>query len=192
MSRDSVIALYQKYDQQTFYRQFGPDLRYLSRLIDSLNGTSPPGVRVDTLSLDHSFQNIGNAACSGRTLYLSSSYFYLYNDRSVLKSVVMHEFGHLRYNVLPDSLKREVERIWRSLMDAALSYVFHDGEYSGNAWFGGHPEESPSELFASAFNILHNRPDELRARLGFVDKRHYDLVEQLREVIGMSRPVTTE
>lgn len=181
---DSVVRLYRQFDRKQFYRTFQPELEALSGLIDSLNALVPPPRRIDTLAIDHSFGGLGNAAVAGRTLYLSSSYFFLYGDRTVLRSVVFHEYGHVLLDGLTPAQRRELEAVWEELRVTALFYVFRDGEYSGNAWFGGHPEESPEELFASAFNIFNNRPDELRARLRFVEDRHRELVDRLRTVVG--------
>lgn len=66
---------------------------------------------------------------------------------------------------------------------AALFYLFRDGEYSGNARFGGHPDESPEELFASAFNLFSLREEEMAARLRYVDARHHLLVNRVRELV---------
>jgi hypothetical protein len=69
--------------------------------------------------------------------------------------------------------------LWLQVQESALFYLFRDGEYSGNARFGGHPEESPAELFASAFNLARNRPEEIAARLRFVDRRLHPLVRSV-------------
>jgi hypothetical protein len=109
---------------------------------------------------------------------MSAGYFIAFDDRSVLRSVTFHEFGHIAYVLLRPADKAAVDSVWRELEESALLYLFHDGEYSGNARFGGHPDESPAELFASAFNLLHNRLPEVRAKLKYVEPRHYTLVRR--------------
>jgi hypothetical protein len=182
---DSIVRLYRQFDRKAFYGTFQPDLDYLSRLVDSLNAFVPPGRRIDTLAIDHSFGGFGNAARSGRSLYLSSSYFFVYRSRAVLRSVTFHEYGHLFEEMLDDRGRGELDAVWKEMRGSAILYVFRDGEYSGNAWFGGHPEDSPEELFASAFNIFNTRPDELRARLRYVDDRYRELVDRLRTLVGV-------
>jgi len=189
---DSVVRLYRRYDRRSFYREFGPDLQLLTALLDSLNAFLPPARRIDTLAIDHTFANLGNAGRTGRTLSISGSYFYLYRGRPVLRSVVMHEYGHVFGEMLDAAARAELEEVWRGIRGAALFYVFRDGEYSGNAWFGGHPEESPGELFASAFNIFNSRPDELRARLRYVPEEHRELVDRLRTLVGAQDVVLFE
>jgi hypothetical protein len=181
---DTVAERYRRYDRTTFYATYRSALADVSRLIDSLNTHLPPHSRVDTLSIDHTIEGFGDAASAGKTLYISSSYFYLFPGTSVLRSVVFHEFGHIHARLLDSISRAELIHIWSSVRSTALFYLFRDGEYSGNARFGGHPEDSPEELFASGFNLFQNQPDEIAARLRFVDSRHRDLVEQFRSFIS--------
>ena len=180
---DSVVALYRKYDRTTFNTEFHPKLVSVGLLIDSLNSFVPLVARIETLAIDHTFENFGSAARSGKSLYISGSYFFLFRDDAVLRSIIFHEFGHIRYSLLTESRRDSVAKVWDRMQSLALFYLFRDGEYSGNAKFGGHPDESPTELFASAFNLFHNRADELRARLRYVDQRHEELVRMLRLLV---------
>jgi hypothetical protein len=180
---DSVLQLYRRYDPATFHRKYNQQLEDASRLIDSLNALLDVHSRIDTLAIDHSFENFGNAGCSGHTISLSSSYFLLYNDQFVIRSVITHEFGHKIYQRLTTTERLEFEELWVHLGNAALLYLFRDGEYSGNAKFGGHPYESPTELFASAFNLFSNRERELASRLQYVDPDHLPIIEKLRRAI---------
>lgn len=180
---DSVLELYRRDDPASFQRKFQLQLVAVSMLIDSLNAFLDIRSRIDTLAIDHSFDGFGEAACSGHSIYLSISYFLLYNDPSVLRSVITHEFGHVVYRQLSGEQQATFEKLWVQLGNAALLYLFRDGEYSGNPRFGGHPYESPAELFASAFNLLCNRPQELATRLQYVDEKHYPLINSLRRVV---------
>ncbi len=180
---DSVLQLYSRFEPQAFYGTYGPMLDDLSRFIERMNAQLPPHQRIDTLAIDHSIENFANAARVHRTLFLSSSYFFLFNDPEVLRSVVTHEFGHSHYAVLSPDERSDVQDVWSYFQASALFYLFRDGEYSGNARFGGHPDESPAELFASAFNLLTNREDELNARLQFVEARHYPFIERLKRLV---------
>ncbi len=168
---DSIATLYRRYDPVTFSVAYGDEIRSLTLLIDSLNAPLPDSLRIDTLSIDHTFTNLGEAAVRGRTLYISSSYFYMYRSPEVCRSVATHEFGHRYYHTLTAGARDSIISVWRSLQRTALFYIFRDGEYAGNARFGGHPEESPPELFASAFNVIRNRPGELASRLLFVSNQ---------------------
>lgn len=190
VSVDSVMGLYATLDPTTFRVTYDSLLCCASALIDSLNSTLAAGIRIDTLAIDHSIENFGNAARQRNTLFISSSYFFLYRDASILRSVIWHEFGHVYYELLPKHLRDSVCTIWNEVQSTALAYLFHDGEYSGNARFGGHPQESPSELFASAFNLLYNRPTEFTARLQFVDSVHVPLVDRLRQIVTGARTAT--
>jgi len=185
---DSVVERYRRYTPDTFYRTFQPTILQVAQYIDSMNSALDPDVRIDTLAIDHTFEHIGEAARLGGRLYLSSSYFFMFESPAVLRSVVAHEFGHIHYELLSDEQHRELEDVWRRLEQSALFYVFHDGEYSANARFGGHPEESPEELFASAFNLFRNNEEELAARLEYVDRRHHELVRRLRVIALPSAP----
>jgi hypothetical protein len=180
---DTVAERYRHFDRTTFHSTYRSALADVSRLIDSLNTHLPPNRRVDTLSIDHTIEGFGDAASAGRTLYISSSYFYLFPGTSVLRSVVFHEFGHIHARLLDSLSRAELVHIWSSARSTALFYLFRDGEYSGNARFGGHPEDSPQELFASGFNLFQNQPDEIAARLRFVDSRHRDLIDQFRAFV---------
>ena len=177
---DSVVELYRRNDPKRFTATYRVPLQDVRQYVDSLNVLLDPGSRIDTLAIDHTFESFGTAACSGHTIYLSSSYFLLYKDPAILRSVITHEFGHIIYQLLPDTQRVEFEELWVQLGNAALLYLFRDGEYSGNAKFGGHPYESPAELFASAFNLLVNREKELAVRLQYVEPSHYVLLDHLK------------
>jgi hypothetical protein len=189
---DSVLRLYKLYDRQRFYREYGDEVERTAILLDSLNQDLPESRRIDTISIEFAPQQFGIAVRTERAIYLSSGFYFVYDDFSVLRSILYHEHGHVRYEMLPEETRSTVERIWQSLRRAALLYVFVDGEYSGNAWFGGHPDESSEELFASAFNLFHNQPDELRATLRYVPSVYYDLVDSLRSVVGVKDLVLFE
>lgn len=183
---DSIIALYRRYEPQSFYREFGPRVDAVRHLIDSLNAFLPEGMTIDTLAIDHTVENFGTAARTGRTIYLSSSFFFSFADPSVERSTIMHEFGHAHYELLAPEPRARMEQLWTSFQSSALLYLFRDGEYSGNARFGGHPEESPEELFASAFNLFLNRKEEIEARLVFVESRHLPAVRALERLVADS------
>jgi hypothetical protein len=180
---DTAAERYRRFDPATFYDTFRSTVSDMYWLIDSLNAPLPPACTVDTLSIDHTSEGFGNAALVGKTLYISSSYFYLFPGTSVLRSVVFHEFGHIHARMLDSIDRAELVHIWGSIRVVALFYLFRDGEYSGNARFGGHPEESPEELFASGFNLFQNQPDEIDARLRFVDSRNRELINHFRAFI---------
>jgi hypothetical protein len=180
---DSILELYDREDRATFNQRFFPELAAVRSYLDSLNEHLPPTLRIDTLAIDHAPDNFGNAARSGKTIFISSSYFFLYRNTSVLRAVVAHEYGHIYYERLPKVDVRTLDSIWADMRSAALFYLFRDGEYAGNARFGGHPNESPEELFASAFNIFHNNHGELLARLQYVDPSHHSIVYRLQNLI---------
>ncbi len=176
---DSIASLYRRYDPASFNATFGDRLATLSLLIDTLNHGLPASSRIDTLSIDHTFENIGEAAVREHVLYISSSYFIMFSSPEVCRSVVTHEFGHMYYHSLSPATRALLDTVWSGLQRTALFYLFRDGEYADNARFGGHPEDGPAELFASAFNLLRNRPGELAFRLPFVsdqDRREVDLL----------------
>ena len=121
-------------------------------------------------------------------MYISSSYFYMYASPEVSRSVVTHEFGHRYYHTLTPLVQASLDTAWNALQRSALFYIFRDGEYAGNARFGGHPEESPAELFASAFNVIRNRPGELASRLLFVSNKDRPLTDRLIAIVGTVTP----
>ncbi len=180
---DSIVDLYSRFDPATFHAAYRGDLLRVRALIDSMNAPLNESERIDTLAIDHAIENVGNAARIKNTMYVSSSYFFLFNDPSVLRSLIMHEYGHVYYDRLSANQRRELVETWRALQERALFYIFRDGEYSGNARFGGHPDESPEELFASAYNLFWNREDELRVRLAYVDPQHYPIIERLKALV---------
>jgi hypothetical protein len=180
---DSVVRLYKAYDRQRFSREYSDDVERTAELLDSLNRSLPPSHWIDTLSIEFSPQQFGTAVRTGKTIYLSSGFYFVYNDFSIIRSILYHEHGHVRYEMLNGETQGEIEQIWQSLRRAALLYVFVDGEYSGNAWFGGHPDESAEELYASAFNLFYNKPDELRSTLRYVPSEYFGIVDSLRSFI---------
>lgn len=180
---DSVVRLYRSNNPAAFHDKYQHQLENASHFIDSLNPLLDLPSRIDTLAIDHTFDSFGEAACSGHTIYISSSYFLLYNDMSIIRSVITHEFGHKIYLGLSDGQRIGFEELWVQLGSIALLYLFRDGEYSGNAKFGGHPYESPAEFFASAFNLFSNRDKEIAARLQYVNPEHLQLIERLRRNI---------
>jgi hypothetical protein len=111
----------------------------------------------------------------------------MYESPEVCRSVVTHEFGHIYYRLLDSASRDELGRVWERIQRSALFYIFRDGEYADNARFGGHPEESPAELFASAFNLLRNRPQELSSRMLFVSIPDRQLVDRVNTIIGRVR-----
>lgn len=183
MDPDSIATLYRRHDPETFYATYGGEIRSLTLLIDSLNAPLPDPLRIDTLSIDHTFSNIGEAAIRGRALYISSSYFYMFRSPEVRRSVATHEFGHRYYHAAPPGTRSAIDSAWRDLQRTALFYIFRDGEYAGNARFGGHPEESPTELFASAFNVIRNRPGELSSRLLFVSDQDRPVLDRVIAIV---------
>ena len=186
---DSVAQLYRKYDTKTLYGVYAEQIQQTAGLIDSLNYDLPPSHQVDTLSIEFLPENFGLAARTGRVICLSSGFFFVYNNPSVIRSIIFHEFGHIRYELLQEEEVVTITQIWKDLSRDALLYLFVDGEYSGNARFGGHPDESPEELFASAFNLFFNRPDEVRARLRYVPEVHYGMIDKLRTAVGANKLV---
>jgi hypothetical protein len=186
LAPDSIVRLYQHYTPELFYQEFTPRIEETRWLIDSMNRGIEPERRIDTLSIDHTFDNFGAAARTGRTLFLSSSYYFGYRDSSVVRAVVMHEFGHIHFERLGAGVRTRIANIWSALNARALLYLFRDGEYSGNARFGGHPEDSPEELFASAFNLFTNRREELEARFRFVEPTHLPLLSELETIVAAS------
>ncbi|MBX2990502.1 MAG: hypothetical protein KF749_04945 [Bacteroidetes bacterium] len=188
---DSIIGLYERYDPATFHAIYKNDLELVQQFIDSLNTHLDEASRIDTLAIDHAIENFGNAARIGKTIFISSSYFFLFNDPAVVRSVVTHEFGHIYFEKLTKAEREILDHIWRELQERALFYIFRDGEYSENAKFGGHPDESPAELFASAFNLFNNKQDELNVRLRYVSTEHHQLVERLRNLVVASTLPTT-
>jgi hypothetical protein len=180
---DSIIGLYDRFDPATFHTTYKSELVAARRFIDSMNAQLDNASRIDTLAIDHAIENFGNAARSKRTIFISSSYFFLFKDPAVVRSVLTHEFGHICYDRLSPEQHDTLEQIWHDLQERALFYIFRDGEYSGNPQFGGHPDESPAELFASAFNLFSNRQDELKVRLQYVVPEHHQLIARLRKLI---------
>ncbi len=188
LSPDSIAARYERFDSATFRSRYREKLNVICALIDSLDLGVPDSLRIDTLSIDHSVGSLGEAARQKRTIFISSSYFIIFDDARVIRSVVFHEFGHLRYSALPSAVRSDVDSLWTYLQHGSLLYLLHDGEYSGNARFGGHPNDSPTEMFASTFNLTNNRLDELQARLQYVDPTH---VMVIRHLIGIVRSSLT-
>ena len=144
LAPDSIVNRYRNYDSLAFRTVYRGKLEYVTALIDSLNANLPNSLRIDTLAINHSFGAFGEAARSGGTIVMSAGYFIAFEDRNVLRSVVFHEFGHIVNERLTPEEKEDLAGIWRELEGSALLYLFRDGEYSGNARFGGHPDESPS------------------------------------------------
>ena len=180
---DSVANLYLRYDPETFHKTYSAYLTEAGLLVDSLNAPLPVYQRIDTLAIDHAFENIGQAAHQGNSIYLSSSYFYLYNDPAMIRSVIYHEFGHLYYRLLTPHQLRVLTEVWLDLHDPSGFYLFRDGEYPHNSRFGGHPEDSPSELFASAFNLFCNNAGSLDIRSWLLPEGQRPVLERLRDLV---------
>ena len=181
---DSIVAIYSRYDQQDFHARYRTRVDGIIQLMDSLNSCLGADHRLVTLNIDHSFENFGQAGRSGNMLVISSSYVLMYDDPRVLRSVVFHEYGHAIYDALPDVIKREADTLWNGLKRASMLYLLTDGEYSSNARFGGHPYDSPAELFASTFNLFHNNIEELDARLQYIDGPRYRDLRRLFEIVS--------
>jgi len=183
---DSVIALYDRFPPEEFYSRYNPLVGFVSGLVDSFNSTVSPLYAIDTLCIDPDLEDFAEAGLSGHTLLISSSYFFLFNDVHILRSVLTHEFGHIHYRMLDSATLHLTDSLWNRLQEAALFYLFRDGEYSGNTRFGGHPEESSAELYASAYNLVRNRPDELHVRFCYVDSVHIPLLMQVERLVTRS------
>lgn len=110
---DSILARYRRYDRDSFYRAFGPRLEDVRRLVDSLNAGLDPWSSVDTLAIDHTLENFGTAARNGKTIHLSGSYFFAFDDPRVAKSAVLHEFGHIRHDMLSPERRAVLDSLWR-------------------------------------------------------------------------------
>lgn len=180
---DSVIARYQRYDSAAFLKIHESKLNAVLSLIDSLNGQLTAGTKIETLSIDHSAGALLEAGRRGKSVYISSSYFIIYDDVNVLRYIVFHEFGHLKYDLLGAADIEEIGAIWKECRQNALLYLFHDAEYSGNARIGGHPDESPEEMYASAFNILSNNANEFRSRVNYIDSKHLGVISRIERMI---------
>lgn len=188
VAADSVVQRYERYEPGLFYATYTDLIRGAAAIVDTLNRPLPEGLRIDTLAIDHTFESLGEAARRGRTLYISSSYFYIYESLPVIRSVIWHEFGHVYYALLSAGRRRDMAGIWEDCRATAMFYVFRDGEYSHNARFGGHPEDGPEELFASAFNLFSNNPDEIVARVRYLSSRETVAVDRLRELVMAVAP----
>jgi len=182
---DSIIVQYRQYNKTAFYREHQQKIIFIQQFIDSMNAIVGQYWSIDTLSIDNSIENFGTAAYQGRTLFVSSGYFFMYSGTDVFRSIITHEFGHIFYSRLTPYEKNMVKNIWMTLETSALIYLFHEGEYSHNARFGGHPEDSPAELFASAFNLFTNQPEEFNARLKYVADFHLKLINEFRAFIEL-------
>jgi hypothetical protein len=180
---DSVAELYKRYDPVTFYSTYGAYVSAAARLVDSLNRGFPDSLRIDTLAIDHAFENIGVAAHQGKSIFLSSSYFYLYDDSTILRSVIFHEFGHLYYRVLTQHQLQRLTQVWLDLHEPSAFYLFRDREYSHNSKFGGHPDDSPAELFASAFNLLRNNAHAILIRSWLLPADQRATLDRLRDLV---------
>jgi len=176
---DSIFARYQNYDSMSFTQRYSPRMGYVSSLIDSLNGDLPDSLRIDTLAIDYSLQDFGEAGRNRNILIISSAYFVAYDSPEILRSIIFHEFGHLAYERLPESSRERFVALWLLMKRNALFYLFREGEYSGNARFGGHPEDSPAELFASAFNLLRNQPEQFFSRMRYVEEIHRGAIGEI-------------
>ena len=176
---DSALTLYSRLSPEEFHKQYRPLVDFVTSLVDSFNRTVDSRYTIDTVFINHAVADFAEAGQTGRTLYISSSYFFLFNDTRILRSVLTHEFGHIRYRMLDSASAGHIDALWERLRETALFYLFRDGEYSGNARFGGHPEDSAAELFASAYNLVRNRPEELRARFRYADSDHLPLLMQI-------------
>ena len=179
LSADSILARYKNYDSVSFLQKYARPLTYTSSLIDSLNAGLPYSLRIDTLAIDQSLQDFGEAGRNRNVFVISLGYFIAFDNPAVLRSIVFHEFGHITFDRLSRPSRQRFEALWVLMKRNALFYLFRDGEYSGNARFGGHPEDSPAELFASAFNLLHNQPGEFRSRMRFVEQVHYGAIGEI-------------
>jgi hypothetical protein len=186
MSLDSILARYQNYDSASFFQRYSQRMGYATSLIDSMNSSLPDSLRIDTLAIDHSLQDFGEAGRSRNIFVVSLGYFIAYDDPAVLRSIIFHEFGHIAFDRLSEPSRQRFEALWFLLKRNALFYLFRDGEYSGNARFGGHPEDSPAELFASAFNLLHNQLGEFRSRMLFVERIHFGAISEIAAMTSAS------
>jgi hypothetical protein len=184
ISPDRVADLYAQCPPDSFGVRYRDYMNFVSTLVDSFNRTIPNPYSIDTLCICHAIENFADAGRSGHTLFISSSYFLLFNDKHILRSLLTHEFGHIHYLLLDSARTRQIGSVWAYFRESALFYLFRDGEYSANARFGGHPEESPSELFASAYNLLRNEPQELHARLGYVASEHSAVLAQMLHLVS--------
>ena len=181
---DSALTLYSQLSPEEFHKQYRPLVDFVTSLVDSFNSTMDSRHTIDTVFINHAVADFAEAGQTGRTLYISSSYFFLFNDTRILRSVLTHEFGHIRYRMLDSASAGHINALWERLRETALFYLFRDGEYSGNARFGGHPEESAAELYASAFNLARNRPEELLVRFGYTSSEHMPLLMQIVELVS--------
>ena len=181
---DSVIELYNQCPPERFHERYRGQMAFVTALIDSFNQTVDYAYTIDTLNISHSLTDFAEAGQSGKTLFISSSYFMLFNDHGIFRSLLTHEFGHIHYRMLDSVALAQTALLWERLQETALFYLFRDGEYSGNAKFGGHPEDRPSELFASAYNLVRNRPDELRARFNYVNSAHLPLLSRVVALVA--------
>lgn len=179
LSVDSILVRYQKYDSASFLKRYSERMAYATSLIDSLNTSLPDSLRIDTLAIDYSLQDFGEAGRNRNIFVISLGYFVAYDNPAILRSIIFHEFGHIAFDRLSELSRQRFEALWHLLERNALFYLFREGEYSGNARFGGHPEDSPAELFASAFNLLRNQPGEFRSRLLFVDRIHIGAINEI-------------
>jgi hypothetical protein len=186
LSADSILVRYMNYDSVSFFQRYSERLKYASSLIDSMNNSLPDSLRIDTLAIDQSLQDFGEAGRNRNIFVISLGYFVAFDNPAVLRSIIFHEFGHIAFDRLGELARQRFEALWFLMKRNALFYLFRDGEYSGNARFGGHPEDSPAELFASAFNLLHNQPGEFRSRMRFVEQIHFGAISEIAAMTSAS------
>lgn len=160
------------------------------RELQALNRMVPAEYRVSTIvvtynSLDdneeHSIPKGGATNAWARTdgIYFGFGLINEFSGTQVVPDVVAHEFGHKLHESLPLSSRFFLEwyrvkmfNFYAVLGNTGLFWLFKDGEY-GEMKNAGHPWDSGSELFASAFMIRRNHFDEFLNRL-----RKFDAGEQ--------------
>ena len=62
MAPDSIVELYRRNDPVHFHTAYRKQLEDARGLVDSLDGFLDSGSRIDTLAIDHTFDNFGTAA----------------------------------------------------------------------------------------------------------------------------------
>lgn len=160
---DSLVKVrYAQYDRADFLKRFKIKAEAAACFINSLNHAYPALPPVSVVYIVSGKDWYKTDCYFDGSIFVSSGEFFMDDTLSIgrLLYVLAHEWGHSLYDYVSKDWEAgfAFHLLWYFCKLNDSFHFFEDRLYT-NDW-GGHPQDHPSELFASAFNILNFHSQE--------------------------------
>lgn len=160
-----IMKRYREADTTDLLEEYREPLSTATRIIDSLNDLFPVEHHVKRLVLWRGVGRMYHSQLVNDEIHIAAAYLFLYPSPVPLRSVIFHEMGHALFDALAEREQENFRVLWNDALENGIIDLFKEGTYPKNLFLLGHPEDDPSELFASALAIVNIYQREFNKRI---------------------------